>query len=1538
MLLAALAAGAAFAQVTTNCTPATLPPVAGGAVNVTCAPAGGVAPYTWSITTGALPASLSQDPNTGSITGTVPASPYSFTVTATDSTSATGSQLYTDPLNFGCSLASGPVEVGVLYTNACTVSGGIPPYTWSLSGQIVPAGLIISPTGTISYTPLNPLVSYQYSVIATDKSGTPFKKGLAFTGSIQPAVTITTTSPLPPAFAGSNYSQQFAASGGIAPYAWSATGLTGTGLSLSPTGLLSGIPASVGTLNFSVTATDSVGGTTGPIPFSLTVAAGLTITTTSPLPPATVNTLYSQTFAATGGSGTGYTWSVTGQPAWLSMSAAGVLSGTPPSTAVTTTFTVKVTDSASNTASGSFTLPVNLSITTTSPLPLATIGTLYSQTFAAVGGTGGYSWAATGLPSWLSMSTAGVLSGNPPSNATTASFTVTVTDSSNASVSGPFTVPVSLTITTASPLPNGSISVAYSASLAGAGGTPPYTWSLATGSSLPGGLSLSPAGAITGTPTTPGTFNFTVQLKDSATPTANVVTKPFSITITGTGLSITSPAALPNATVGVAYSETLQATGGATPYTWAVTTGSLPAPLALNSSTGAITGTPTATSTSTFTVTVTDNGGTTAQQTFTLTVVTPPVITTTSLPNGAPGTAYSQTLAASGGTSPYTWTISSGALPGGLSLSAAGTISGTPATPGISNFTVQVKDSTGVTATKALTLTIVSTLAVTTTSPLPSGEVGIPYSQTLAATGGASPYAWTVTAGALPQGLTLTSSGVISGTPNLDGQFSFTVQVTDSNRVTAKAALALTIAAAVTISTPAALLGGSVNSSYSVSLTATAGIAPYTWTVTSGTLPAGLGLSSAGAITGVPTTAGTSTFTVKVTDALSATATRQFTIVIAAGLTITTPATLPTATVGVPYSEMLQAIGGAAPYTWIVTTGSLPTGLALSSGGSITGLPTATVTASFTVQVTDSVGVHAQEQMSLTVAPALSITTSTLPGGAVGGAYSQTLAATGGTPPYSWSIVSGALPGGLSLSKEGVISGTPSATGAFSFTIEVTDSASATATKKLSITVATGLTITTAGTLPNAAPNASYSQTLSAAGGTAPYTWALTAGALPAGLTLSPTGVIAGTPTASGSFNFTATVTDSLSAKATQQFSLVVGSGLTFTTTSLPGGKSGTPYSQTLAVTGGTSPYTFAKTAGTLPPGIALSGDTLSGTPTTNGTYTFTIQVTDSASATAIQQFTIVISGLAITTAGTLPVAALGTPYSETLVAAGTSPYTWAVTQGALPGGLSLDPSTGIISGTPAAAGNFSFTVQVTDVTSATATQAFTLTVISASFTGISGTTVSGQQVSGTLALGAAYPAGVTGTITLTFQPDASLAAAADDPAIQFSSGGRTLNFTIAANSTAAIPFALQSGSVAGSITLTVAWQSSGAALAVPAALSQTIRIAPGVPAITAVSASSTSSGLQVLVTGYSNTREVSQALVQFTPAAGQTLQQTSFTISLTAAANTWFQSSTSDQYGGTFVLTLPFSVSNGAASAIGSVSVQLVNSQGTSPSASATF
>jgi sugar lactone lactonase YvrE len=176
---------------------------------------------------------------------------------------------------------------------------------------------------------------------------------------------------------------------------------------------------------------------------------------------------------------------------------------------------------------------------------------------------------------------------------------------------------------------------------------------------------------------------------------------------------------------------------------------------------------------------------------------------------------------------------------------------------------------------------IAALLSITTPSPLPPGSVGAPYSQQFAATGGMAPYAWLVVSGALPSGLTLSGSGLLSGTLAAPATSTFTIQVTDSQGSIATKAFSLTVSAPA-ITTPSPLLQGVVGLNYSQTLSATGGSPPYAWTLASGSLPPGLALSTAGVITGVPSAAGTSTFTVQVADASSVTATQSFTITVIA--------------------------------------------------------------------------------------------------------------------------------------------------------------------------------------------------------------------------------------------------------------------------------------------------------------------------------------------------------------------------------------------------------------------------------------------------------------------------------------------------------------------------------------------------------------------------------------------------------------------------------------------------------------------------------
>ena len=346
-------------------------------------------------------------------------------------------------------------------------------------------------------------------------------------------------------------------------------------------------------------------------------------------------------------------------------------------------------------------------------------------------------------------------------------------------------IPGPLSILTASPLPAGTTGATYNITLAPAGGTPPYTWNLTPGSpALPKGLTLdSSTGSIVGTPTATGTTSTQFRLQDSEGQSVQK-SLPITITLTPGPLTILTPS-LPSGTLNQSYvGAALSATGGRSPYTWDIVSGALPAGLSLDGS-GVISGTPVGgTSQATFRVRDASNPQGTATKPLSISITEPqaPRITTTSLAPGTVDADYSQTVQASGGTGARSWSVTGGEFPPGLNLNTSnGNISGRPTDPRRFDFTLRVTDQTPLSDDQNLTINInlPAPPSISTTSPLPTATVGVPYSLQLQATGGFGALTWSFT-GSLPEGIGMSQSGVISGAlATTEVPADFTVQVID---------------------------------------------------------------------------------------------------------------------------------------------------------------------------------------------------------------------------------------------------------------------------------------------------------------------------------------------------------------------------------------------------------------------------------------------------------------------------------------------------------------------------------------------------------------------------------------------------------------------------------------------------------------------------------------------------------------------------------------------------------------------------------------
>jgi hypothetical protein len=428
------------------------------------------------------------------------------------------------------------------------------------------------------------------------------------------------------------------------------------------------------------------------------------------------------------------------------------------------------------------------------------------------------------------------------------------------------------------------------------------------------------------------------------------------------------------------------------------------------------------------------------------------------------------------------------------------------------------------------------------TASLPDWTMGVLYSEQLIADGGTGTLTWSDKNGDLTgTGLSLSSTGLLSGTPGSTGPISFTAMVVDEAKASDEKVFSFTINDSLVISTES-LPAWTIERPYSQSLQYSGGTSPVTWSdKNNGLSGSGLTLSTSGTISGTPTGSGLISFTAKIVDEAGAVDEQPFDITINSTPMIIS-AGLPEWTEGRPYSQNLNAFGGTPPLIWIDLNNDLVgTGLSLSTDGLLSGTPNSDGLISFTAHVTDVAGASHSSGFDLDINPHVQITTAVLSDWTENIPYSKQLTSTGGTSPIVWIDKNSDLDGtGLTLSTNGNLTGTPVITGPLELTVNAIDAAGDTAEQVYDFTINQAVVVITE-TLPDGEEDVAYSQQLESSGGTGNKIWSDKNNDLVStGLSLSPDGLLTGTPSQSGTINFTARVEDSVGSSDEQELTFEI--------------------------------------------------------------------------------------------------------------------------------------------------------------------------------------------------------------------------------------------------------------------------------------------------------------------------------------------------------------------------------------------------------------
>ena len=672
-------------------------------------------------------------------------------------------------------------------------------------------------------------------------------------------------------------------------------------------------------------------------------------------------------------------------------------------------------------------------------------------------------------------------------------------------------------------------------------------------------------------------------------------------------------------------------------------------------------------------------------------------------------------------------TFSATGLPTGLSINpSTGAITGTPTTAGTSSVTVTATDSQALSASASFSWTVTNTVTVSGHGAQSNGS-GTPISSLPDSAGDSSPTAtiasWS--SSGLPPGLAISpTTGAITGTPTTAGSYSVTVTATDSAGFAGSTTFAWTVTNTVTVASPGSQssLSGAAISSLATNASDSSSTASITHYGATG-LPAGLSINSTtGAITGTPTTAGSHPATVTATDSAGFSGSVTFTWTVSNTVSITDPGDQSDVSGSAIAPVVASGTDTSSTTSLSYAATGLPAGLTDDpTTGTISGTPTTAGTTSVTVTATDGVGYSAQTTFSWTVSNQVSVA-AVGDQASVSGSPITPLAVdasdTSSTATLSYSATG--LPAGLSIDvTTGSITGSPTIAGTYHVTVTAADDAGFSAQGSFNWVVTNTVTMTNPGDQSSVSGS-----TLTPLG--IPTVDSLPGavitfsdgGTLPPGLVIDPSsGTISGNPTTAGTYAVTVTATDDSDFSAEVSFNWTVTNVVTVTDPGDVSGVSGSAVPAFSVVASDSSPTASISFGATgLPSGTSIdpTSGLISGTPVTSGIYPVTVTVTDSAGFTGTTSFTwTVTNGVAVTNPGSVT-SVSGSPVSPLPVVATDTSTTATISFSAgstLPPGLTIAPSTGIVSGTPTTGGSFAVTVTATDSSGFAGTTSFTWTV-----------------------------------------------------------------------------------------------------------------------------------------------------------------------------------------------------------------------------------